>query len=153
MAFISLSGIKKDQSTRNGGLRSKSELAISVCNGSKLKSGHKTKVLNFRLADSLINRARFMVGDRLDVLFDKTNGIGMIKRDNQGSMTLSRNSKNASSTRLTLTLRKGMPAVRNTFGCDSVEVDTDGTIQFKLPDDYYIYGEDVKEDLKLVHRI
>lgn len=143
MGFLSLTEIKKSNThmrVANAGVK-QCELTVSVAKGYLRKSDNvQTYALTFRIRNDLLEKARFLNGDIVDVLFDPDQGIGLIRRNNDGAMTLHAGKSEPNSCRISITLRSGMPAVKSTRACESVEVNNEG-IMFTLPDEYFIYKE------------
>lgn len=78
--------------------------------------------------------ARLIKGDRVDILFDKEAGLGLVKRVNSGGWAVSApHKKQAERLYVCATYTAGMPSVAKSVGCPC-EVTPDGII-FTLPDE------------------
>lgn len=142
MAFESISEIRnRTNSTRRGDSHSSSDMYMSVSKGAFSKTEKEyTKTLSFSISESLVENARFRVGDRVDVLFDKENGLGKVELSDHGAMTISKAAKSKRA-RLTLRLRPGMPYPAESKGvCNSIEISAGG-FSFNLPDNFKIYSK------------
>lgn len=73
-----------------------------------------------------------MPGDKVDVLFDKENNAGLIRRVTSGGWTLS---KTATSPRISIkfTWCPGLPTIASTGDCTDIQV-TDEGIMFRFPE-------------------
>jgi len=76
-------------------------------------------------------KARFVAGDKVEVLFDVADRVGLVRRVSSGGYTLCKHHENS---RLTVkaTYYPGMPTVSDSVGCLS-DVTDDGIV-FMLPD-------------------
>jgi|TARA_Y100000296_G_scaffold2181_1_gene2398 hypothetical protein len=129
------------------------DLTVGVHKGSvSKKTGTRAQVLTFRLSAALMKMAGFLSGDRVEVLFNETDGTatnGIITRNGdgyslsptgsnyQGSRTAPAKSPVASN--VGFTLRKGMPFVSQTAGATEIQVDP-GKVKFTFPEGTTIYN-------------
>lgn len=85
--------------------------------------------LCFRLSDHLMTVAKMRVGDRVDVLFDKSAGMGIIKRSDRGWKL---SGKSGYTANVQISFQPGLPSVAESVALEH-EVKKDG-IYFILPD-------------------
>ena len=128
------------------------DLTVGVHKGTlSKKTGTRAHVLVFRLSTALMKMAGFLSGDRVEILFDESDGTatgGIITRNGDGySLTPtgnnyqgSRNSPDKSpvASNVGFTLRKGMPFVPRTGGATELTVDP-GKVNFTFPEGTTIY--------------
>jgi hypothetical protein len=88
--------------------------------------------MRFSLSPEIIAKARFMPGDKVDILFDQDARAGLIKRTSIGGWSLSQTPASQRFS-IKLTWREGLPTIANTDGCTDVQVTDEGII-FKFPD-------------------
>ena len=105
------------------------KLTISTDVAHKRAGGEEAFSLRFGLSDELLKEARFIAGDRVDVLLDVEARLGLIRRTLQGGWKIS-GSKAKKVVQMTWT--EGLPSVPTTSACESVTV-TDEGIMFELP--------------------
>ena len=88
--------------------------------------------VRFSLSEEIIKKARFMPGDKVDVLFDKENNAGLIRRTTSGGWTLS---QTTTSPRISIkfTWCPGLPTIASTGDCTNIQV-TDEGITFRFPE-------------------
>lgn len=129
------------------------DLTVSVHKGSlSKKTGVRSQILTFRLSAALMKMAGFLTGDRVEILFDETDGTatsGVITRNGDGySLTPTggnyqgnRNApeKTPVASNVGFTLRQGMPFVAQTSGATEIKADP-GKVTFTFPEGTTIYG-------------
>lgn len=93
------------------------------------KAGSGRKRLCFRLSDHLMTVAKMRTGDRVDVLFDKSAGMGIIKRSERGWKLSGKSGYTAS---VHISFQPGLPSVPESVPLEH-EVKKDG-IYFIIPD-------------------
>ena len=100
MSFISAIQLSKNYNTRNGRPRvAVDEDVYMATDKSVQKTGQIVYSLRFSISEKLIKEARFIEGDKVDVLFDFESNPKrvLIVRSLTGGWTLYRNGKNANS--------------------------------------------------------
>lgn len=142
MAFISISKLRnKHYSPRQVSSSRPSDLTFSTYIGGTSKAGIRKYYLVIVVGAELLKKARFMIKDKVDVLFDPEDGCGLIKRTMDGTLNINATSKNKPPNgKIVVTLSDGMPYVKTSKLCDSVEINEEG-ILFRIPG-YSIYSKD-----------
>mgnify|MGYP003150123373 CR=1 FL=1 len=128
------------------------DLTVSVHKGNVLKkTGVRRYVLTFRLSAALMKMAGFLSGDRVEILFDESDGTatsGVITRNGDGyCLNPTGNNyrdkndptKAPIASNVGFTLRKGMPFVSQTSGATEIETDP-GKVKFTFPEGTTIYN-------------
>lgn len=145
MTFISVFDIARQQSrwtgSRGGKRLSGKILTIGINVGGKSKNGSTRQALTIRLSADLAKEARLLIGDRVDVLFDKESGLGLVKRVQTGGYATTVAGMATSSVKpgafyptvVKLTYYDGMPFIAERHDCENVTVTNEG-IMFTLPD-------------------
>lgn len=148
MAFISLSEIASQQSSVAGrGKHGRGKrvvgkrLSIGVTSSGKSKSGQPRPALRFRISKDLAQEARILPGDRVDVLIDTNERLGLVRRVNTGGYSASASGITADKIKAgdfyplvtKITLYPGMPKVDETTECENITVSNEGII-FAIPD-------------------
>lgn len=135
MAFISAQKLL-EECGRPASNRSRASSEISFATDiTRTHSGKNPDPIysvRFSLSQEIIKKARFMPGDKVDILFDPERNAGLIKRTSSGGWALSQTN---SSPRIAIkfTWRPGLPTIANTAGCTEVQV-TDEGIMFRFPE-------------------
>ena len=103
-------------------------------------SGDLSRQISFRISAALAKDARLLIGDRVDILFDAKDRIGLIKRVKTGGYKLTTNGMARSeikeggyySCSVKMTHYSGMPMIEKSTDCESVNVKDEG-IMFVFP--------------------
>jgi len=141
------------QYTRRTTAATMSDLTVGVHKGNlSKKTGVRTHILTFRLSTALMKMAGFLSGDRVEILFDESDGTatsGIITRNGDGYSLTPTGSNYAGSrnapehapvaSNVGFTLRKGMPFVSQTAGATELETDP-GKVKFTFPEGTTIYN-------------
>jgi hypothetical protein len=144
MAFISLTEIA---TINNGRLRNRGKrvtgkrLSIGVASSGKSKTGQQRPTLTLRISKDLAQEARILPGDRLDVLIDRNERLGLIRRIKDGGYSASASGIKSDNIKAgefypivtKITYYEGMPKVDETTDCENITVSNEGII-FALPD-------------------
>lgn len=134
MGFISADEFFKSQRSKCGNAVNRHSEDITFATN---RTGYKDKTNTYSMAigisQSIAKLARIIPGDRVDILFDPEQRIGLIKRVNSGGWKLSGNPKGNSRLYFRVPWHQGMPSAKSTVGCLS-EIVADG-IQFIFPDE------------------
>lgn len=88
--------------------------------------------VRFSLSAEIMKKARFMPGDKVDVLFDPENNAGLIQRTTSGGWSLSQTSTSPRIS-IKLTWRPGLPTIASTGCCTDIQVVDEG-IMFRFPE-------------------
>jgi len=116
------------RTVRSGsGRRTKEQLAYSVV---KNKNAKDTAV--FTIGINLAKQARFIMGDRLDILKDRTKNRGKFTRVVIGGRKLSGHSKNSSTMKIGHVVTDDFPKVHRLTILENVVV-TENGIEFDWP--------------------
>lgn len=131
MAYVSVRELLK-KSDKGERVHSNEDVCISVN-----KCGAPDKdvwALVVSISTSIAKKARFMLGDKVELLFDPEKRIGLLKRTNDGGWSLTSGGKDIKS-RMYFKIQfvVGMPSVKQNTGCPS-EVTPEG-IEFIFPDE------------------
>jgi hypothetical protein len=87
--------------------------------------------LNVRIDNETLKEARLILGDRLDVLFDKDARLGLIKRVKEGGWQLSKHGDKAA--RVRIMWAPGIPRTVEQVECtDVISSEADG-VMFAIP--------------------
>lgn len=108
---------------------------VSISTDRRSPKGHAASEFSMRLSISqeIIKKARFMPGDRVDVLIDREARMVLIKRVTSGGWALSYRTKSNERAMVQISWSIGLPSVSQSTPCSEVKVTEDGII-FKLPD-------------------
>jgi len=141
MAFLSAVEIHKEHGTIRPGRRSSgAELRFATDKGGKSAAGIEAFYARFTLSKELMEAARLIKGDRVNILFDPDEGRGIIIRvgASEPGWSLS-GPKTSTKITLSLTWREGIPSIASTGCCTDVKVTRSG-IEFKFPFDTSFSG-------------
>jgi hypothetical protein len=89
--------------------------------------------MRLSISQEIVKKARFMPGDRVDVLIDREARMVLIKRVTSGGWALSYRTKSNERAMVQISWSIGLPSVSQAAPCSEVKVTEDGII-FKLPD-------------------
>lgn len=119
-------------STRARSSRADVKFATDITRSHRCRSPSPIYSVRFSLSKEVIKKARFMPGDKVDVLFDKENSAGLIRRTTSGGWTLS---QTTTSPRISIkfTWCPGLPTIASTGDCTDIQV-TDEGIMFRFPE-------------------
>jgi hypothetical protein len=137
MSFISALEINKKYSTRGGHGRGRASVDHDIClatDKSVAKTGQIVYSLRFSISQRLIKEARFISGDKIDVLFDfeSTPKRALIVRSLGGGWSLYCNGKNKNSRfNFKITHRPELPSF--TESTPTTAIVTSEGILFDLP--------------------
>lgn len=135
MSFFSALELNKKYSTRGGRGRSLSDTDISLATDKSVqKTGQVSYSLRFSISPKLMKEARFIEGDKVDVLFDFESSPkrALIVRSLHGGWTLYNNSKNKDTRfNFKITHRPELPSFEEST--DTKAVVTSEGILFDIP--------------------
>jgi hypothetical protein len=135
MSFISALELNKKYTNKGGRGRSLSDADISLATDKSVqKTGQVTYSLRFSISPKLMKEARFIEGDKVDVLFDFASSPkrALIVRSLAGGWTLYNNNKNKNSRfNFKITHRPELPSFENSTDANAV-VTSEG-ILFDIP--------------------
>jgi hypothetical protein len=130
MAFVSFDSIPGACGPRGG--KKTYELMISV---RKPPKNSQKQIVTFAIRNAIVAKARFKLGDRMDILFDAESLMAKIARTTEGKgwkLNPAGGSKGASTCSFSISLRPGMPDMVVGREYVDVELDEDG-ILFDFP--------------------
>lgn len=132
--FESLVAEKQGNANRRGnrGGDITKRLGYSYFSQSKTGAGRKYSQVAFYIGRELMKSARFMLGDRLDILYDSDSGLGLIKRMPNNSVRgnkLSGSKSNACGTFQVSSFYGPFPETPNgVISLENVSVDNEGIL-------------------------
>ena len=145
MAFISASQIAQSTSIARGygrrGNKTTKSVRVGMTTNGLLKDKSRREAITIRFTQDVARDARILPNDRVDILFDRENGLGLIKRINKGgyAATIAGGLKQADikpgeyyAIIVKFTRYKGMPIFDEPDECENVTI-TDEGILFALP--------------------
>ena len=145
MAFISASQVAQANSTRGGygrtGQKQNKSVRVGMTTNGLQKDKSRREAITIRFTQDVAREARILPNDRVDILFDRENGLGLIKRINKGgyAATVAGGLKHSElkqgeyySIIVKFTRYKGMPLFGDPDECENVTVTNEG-ILFALP--------------------
>lgn len=116
---------------RKGGVRSGRDVLNGL--GCSVRKSKKSKRMTFYIGKNLMKRARIIIGDRLDILRDKENNLGLIKRVSQDDTRYSKLTDSGSCGSLSTTrFDKEHKETDGVISLENVAVDDEG-ILFEWP--------------------
>ena len=131
MAFVSASQFIGTNAGR------RSNAAIVLATDQQNINGGVGYALRMGIANHVAKEARFLVGDKVDLLIDEEGRRCLIKRDPKGRWSL-HTSKSVKASRsrmmLKITFRVGMPSVATTTAIDDYEITPEG-ILLRMPEE------------------
>lgn len=99
---------------------------------SKTKDGTQRTCIRLRIGPSIIKEAGWQAGDRMDLLFDPCDRIGLLRAVESGGYALFKGSDSVYVTQATW--YPGMPSIKTAGECGDVRVTSDG-LMFVFPDE------------------
>jgi hypothetical protein len=132
---ISVKGFKFEPiepANRGGRSGAFSEWDLIFATDRKSVAGGVTYGMRIGISQAFAKKARIIDGDRVEILFDKEEKAGLIRRVNDGGHQISSYGKKNTRLYIKPTIKPGMPTVAETVGCPS-EILDEG-IMFLLPD-------------------
>jgi hypothetical protein len=135
MALLSISQIIKRKSGGRGSI-TVDGLTFSVDRSKSSRDGITRYAIRLRLGADVVKESRMIDGDRVDLLIDKDDQTGLLKRVSVGGWKIcsTNNRKGAKVNSLILKLgwAPGLPYIAKTSLCDQVSVTNEG-ILFRFP--------------------
>lgn len=95
-------------------------------------SNNDQSYLQIRIDNDTLKEARILLGDRLDLLFDKEGRLGLIKRVKDGGWMLT--GKGETCARFRVRWAAGLPYTNSLVECSDVTADVVTGIMFQLPE-------------------
>lgn len=145
MAFISASQVAQANSTRGGygrtGQKQNKSVRIGMTTNGPRKDKSRREAITIRFTQDVAREARILPNDRVDIMFDRENGLGLIKRINKGgyAATIAGGLKQTEvkpgqyySIIVKFTHYKGMPFFNEPEECENVTI-TDEGVLFAMP--------------------
>lgn len=141
MTFTSVSNIAEKSRKPRGNNVNRDGASQSLLFSSNSKGvGDEQRQISFRISAPLAREARLLIGDRVDILFDTKDRIGLIKRVKSGGYKLTTNGMPRSDIKegayyacsVKMTHYAGMPMIGKSTDCESVNVKDEG-IMFVFP--------------------
>lgn len=125
---------------------------VTISTDRRVSKGHAGSeyTMRFSISQNLTKKARFMPGDRVDVLIDREARMALIKRVSSGGWALSYRTKSNERAMVQISWCVGLPSVKQSTACSDVQVTEDGII-FKLPDSA-VFDRNARLDLMEVVR-
>lgn len=125
---------------------------VTISTDRRSPRGHAASeyTMRFSISQQLTKKARFMPGDRVDVLIDREARLVLIKRVSSGGWALSYRTKSNERAMVQISWCEGLPSVKRSTACSDVQVTEDGII-FKLPDSA-VFDRNARLDLLEVVR-
>ena len=152
MGFISVNEYRNRSGVTSGrggwNAHTGEDLVISHDLASCNKPGTKKRTsLRIRVSSGVLKQARWVIGDRIEMLFDPEAGLGLLRRVSVGGNALCGRSKSSGAT-LTTSWYEGMPSVFPSAACQNVVVDEEGVL-FQLPGDVSFTENKREKDLEV----
>lgn len=134
MEFLSLYDIASANSKCGGvgGRRrvNPDEIVLSIVKSGKNRDGKERTSLSVKISRELANKARYIFGDRLDILISSDGTTGLIKRVSAGGFAASSSGSKTSDIYIKMTWYEGMPRPDDKIYCKATL--TDIGIEFKI---------------------
>lgn len=146
MAFVSATEIAK-RSNRGGTRRTRIQEDLVMATDSQRSKNNPGYALRIGMTQALAERARFLPGDRVDLLIDAEERRCMIRRVDTGGWKLTSPNPGSAGGRLLLKMkhREGLPTTPVAAACRDVVVSPEG-IEFTVPDSARFTGNARLED-------
>ena len=128
MEFVSANSFFSKSSNLGGRAPVGDKVVFSILKNNK-KPKDKAFTLCIRLPQTVAKKARFMAGDRIDVLFHVTSRLVLVKRVRDGRWSFYGDGKSLTTS---LSYRSGMPSVSQATPCEYTI--TDEGLVFELPE-------------------
>jgi len=133
MAFVSASEIIGNTSPRRH-----SSAGIVLATDKQRASGQQYFAVRISLSRELADRARFILGDRVDVMFDIEGRRCLLRRVNEGGWRLHKAGGNGASDGARLNIKfkysTGLPSVKESVSITDYEIAPEGII-FGIPEE------------------
>jgi hypothetical protein len=131
MAFESLNTLitRSGQATRN---RPGGGIVLATDRQNPKNPGDEVRyTLRLDISPEMASKARFIMGDRVDILIDAESRQMMLKRVHEGGWKLAQSGK-AGALKIQVRYLEGMPSVPTSANCTSVQLTDEGVV-FTVP--------------------
>lgn len=136
MNFVSAQKMIEEQGRPTGGRGRRSgadiTFATDITRSHRCSNPSPFYSVRFSLSKEVIKKARLLPGDKVDVLFDKENNAGLIRRTTSGGWALSK-TKTSPRISVKFTWCPGLPTIASAGDCTDIQV-TDEGIMFRFPE-------------------
>ena len=137
MEFLSLYDIASASSKGRVGRQHRSdsdEVMLSIVKSGQNKGGKDRNALSVKISKQLAQKARFIFGDRLDILISSDGSTGLIKRVKSGGFAASSSGSRTSDIYIKVTWYEGMPKPEQKTYCPATLTDDGITFKLKCPE-------------------